>query len=118
MKDIDQYGDYTVQRWFSGGDVDRDGETFAEKGAAKSLTIMSLGLAGEVGEVIENIKKIFRDGTVNEDALKKELGDAQFYLVRLMRYFGWQSSEVIAANIEKLDSRLARGTMRGSGDYR
>ena len=67
---------------------------------------------------MEKLKKIVRDGTFEPEAIKKELGDVQFYLVRLMRYFGWEPSEVLGTNIDKLDDRRARGKMRGSGDNR
>lgn len=119
MNNIDRYGSYTVNRWFSAGEeLDRQSETYDQKGAGKSLTIMTLGLAGEVGEVVEHMKKLFRDGTFNADLVKKELGDVIFYWARICRYFGWAPSEIIAANIEKLEGRVARGTMRGSGDNR
>lgn len=118
MKDIDEYGEYTVQRWFSAGEVNKDEETYELKGIGRSLIIMGFGLAGEVGEVIEHLKKLFRDGTFDADLIKKELGDVVFYWARLCRYFGWQPSEIIAANIDKLEGRVARGTMRGSGDNR
>ena len=116
---IDAYGDYTVEHWFSAGaDADPFAETYADQGAGRSLTIMSFGLAGETGEVLEKIKKIFRDGTLEPEALKKELGDVGFYWARLCRYFGWDPSEVIGTNVDKLDSRRSRGMMRGSGDNR
>ena len=119
--DVNAYGDYTVKHWFSAGsDAVPMTEDFVHQGAGKSLTIMAMGFAGETGEVIEKIKKIFRGDPDAPDmpAIKKELGDAFFYLVRLCRYFGWQPSEVIGTNIDKLDDRRARGASRGSGDNR
>jgi NTP pyrophosphatase (non-canonical NTP hydrolase) len=116
---IDSFGEYTVQHWFSAGDAaDPKTEDFDHQGCGRSLTIMALGLAGEAGEVLEKIKKLVRDSTYDRDALKKELGDILFYWARICRYFGFQPSEVIGANIDKLDDRRARGTMRGSGDNR
>lgn len=109
-KDIDQFGQFTVDIWFSGGGGDTKDE--------KSLSIMSLGLAGESGEVLEHIKKLIRDGNLNRDALKKELGDVAYYWARICRYFDFQPSEIINANVEKLESRKARGVMRGDGDNR
>lgn len=109
MKDIDQYGQYTVDNWFS-ADSNTD--------PVRSLTIMTLGLAGETGEVIEKIKKKFRDNTLDLDLLKKELGDVAFYWARICREFGLQPSEVLATNIKKLNDRRARGVSHGSGDNR
>jgi NTP pyrophosphatase (non-canonical NTP hydrolase) len=79
---------------------------------------MALGLAGETGEALEHIKKLIRDGTWDREAFIKEMGDQLFYFVRILRYFTILPSEVMAANIEKLESRRARGTMRGSGNDR
>ena len=40
------------------------------------ITYPALGLAGEVGEVCEKIKKHIRDGKIlDKEELKKELGD-------------------------------------------
>lgn len=108
-KSIDDFGDYVVNNWFS-ADSDRE--------PLRSLFIMCTGLSGETGEVLEKIKKHVRDGTLDKDALKKELGDVFFYLCRICREYGFQPSEVLTACREKLDSRRARGTMRGSGDNR
>lgn len=119
--DINAFGQYTVNYWFSAGnEADPLKEDFENQGAGRSLTIMTMGLAGEVGEVIEKIKKIFRGdpGAPDRDALKKELGDVLFYWARICRYFGWNPSEIIAANIDKLDDRRERGQSRGSGDNR
>ena len=109
MNDIDKYGQYTVDNWFS-PDEDRD--------PFRSLFIMSLGLAGESGEVCEKIKKFIRDGNDDMELLKKELGDVIFYWARICRHFGMVPSDVIATNIKKLDDRRARGVRLGSGDTR
>jgi NTP pyrophosphatase (non-canonical NTP hydrolase) len=83
----------------------------------------TLGLSNEVGEVAGKIKKIFRDrnGEITEDdrqALKQELGDVLWYLAQICTELDLSLSEVAEANIEKLYSRLERGTIRGDGDYR
>lgn len=109
MKDIDQYGKYTSDNWFS---------TNENEDPTRALTIMSLGLAGETGEVIEHVKKQIRDGTLDLPGLKLELGDVVFYWARICKHFGFEPSDVLDANIAKLDSRRARGKQSGSGDYR
>jgi NTP pyrophosphatase (non-canonical NTP hydrolase) len=68
--------------------------------------------------VQEHIKKYIRDGNLDRDALKKELGDAVYYWARICRYFDFEPSEVLQANIEKLESRRKRGVLRGDGDNR
>lgn len=83
----------------------------------------TLGLANEAGEVAGKIKKIFRDkagviGDSDRDALKQELGDVLWYLTQICTELDLTLEEVAAANIEKLASRKARGTLRGDGDVR
>lgn len=82
-----------------------------------------LGLTSEVGEVAGKIKKIFRDrgGVVTDDdleALKLELGDVLWYLAEICTQLGIRLDEVAAINIDKLQGRVARGTMAGDGDTR
>ncbi len=110
FQNIDQFGRFTEDMWFS-----KD----SNKDNTRSIAIMSLGLAGETGEVIEYLKKYIRDGTEpDRDLFKKELGDVLYYWARIVRQFGFQPSEVIAANVAKLEGRRERGTLRGSGDNR
>jgi NTP pyrophosphatase (non-canonical NTP hydrolase) len=116
MKDVDAYAQWVEDMWFSGDTVPEGAPTdFME---LRNLFIMSMGLPGEVGEVCEKIKKYVRDGTLDKDALKKELGDALYYLNRICKFFNFEPSDVINANVEKIESRHERGTMRGSGDNR
>ena len=78
----------------------------------------ALGLGGEVGEVLEKIKKSHRDGVLDVRQLELELGDVMWYLSRLANFHGLTLRGVIAANIEKLSSRQERGKLQGSGDNR
>lgn len=78
----------------------------------------TLGLVGEAGEVAEKVKKYFRDNTLDEVGIRKELGDVMFYLVALHNAFGVNMEDTIKDNMEKLISRKLRGTLRGSGDDR
>ena len=82
----------------------------------------SLGLSGEIGEVHEKIKKLFRDNP--DDVLKanqeimKELGDVVYYATALANIYGRGLQEVLELNIQKLDDRQKRGKLKGSGDNR
>ena len=83
----------------------------------------TLGLVGESGEVAEKIKKILRDknGSFDKEsksALKKELGDVLWYLSNLCNELDFSLSDVARANLEKLNLRLSRGKISGSGDNR
>lgn len=82
----------------------------------------ALGLAGETGEVLDKIKKIFRDhGGVVQDHkqdLIAELGDVLWYLATLCDELGTNLEYVAFCNIEKLTSRQLRGVISGNGDNR
>jgi NTP pyrophosphatase (non-canonical NTP hydrolase) len=106
---IDEYAFWTEDMWFS---QDSDQNPY------RSLAIMAIGLGGEAGEVQEHIKKEIRDGKIDLDALKKELGDVIYYWARICRHYGFQPMDVIQTNVNKLLDRLDRGTLRGDGDNR
>lgn len=111
--DIDAFGEWAESVWFS------EGSPTDRVMTQRSLTIAGLGIAGEAGEVVEKIKKEIRDGSCAKDAgILKELGDVVFYAITLARYYGYKPSDILRANYEKLTSRRARGTERGSGDER
>lgn len=83
----------------------------------------ALGLAGEAGEVAEQIKKSIRDdgGEVTEErlaAIAKELGDVMWYVAQLATELGLELDEIAGLNLEKLRSRQLRGVLAGSGDDR
>lgn len=79
----------------------------------------TLGLVGEAGEVAEKIKKLIRDSNrFQDEEILKELGDVVFYATALANIYGKGLQEVIELNIQKLDDRQKRGTLKGSGDNR
>tara|TARA_R100001369_G_scaffold23428_2_gene43086 strand:- start:534 stop:917 length:384 start_codon:yes stop_codon:yes gene_type:complete len=79
----------------------------------------TLGLVGEAGEVAEKVKKLIRDKhKFTPEEIAKEIGDVFFYGVALGTIFGYGLGDIIRLNVEKLDGREARGTLRGSGDNR
>ncbi len=45
-------------------------------------------------------------------------GDVIFFACTIARYYGYKPSDILKANYDKLESRMARGTQRGSGDSR
>lgn len=84
----------------------------------RELFIMTSGLSGETGEVIEHIKKAVRDHNLDRSAFKKELGDMFYYWVMICEFFGFDPSDVIDTNVAKLTDRHKRGVLRGDGDNR
>lgn len=82
-----------------------------------------LGLAGEVGEVANKVKKVFRDdgGVLTAErraAIRDELGDCLWYLARIADELGYTLSEIGEANLAHLRDRKARNVISGSGDTR
>ncbi len=83
----------------------------------------TLGLAGESGEVAEKIKKIIRDqgGVINDAAradVQKELGDVLWYVAQLATELGLSLEDIALGNIQKLQDRMQRNVLGGSGDHR
>jgi NTP pyrophosphatase (non-canonical NTP hydrolase) len=78
-----------------------------------------LGLAGEVGEICEKIKKHVRDSReLDKEDLTKELGDVLWYLSALSGDLEIDLEDVAVKNYEKLKSRMERNVISGSGDNR
>lgn len=82
-----------------------------------------LGLAGESGELLNKVKKIYRDSGgvythADCDAIVAELGDLLWYLSEISFQLSVELSTVAERNIAKLSSRQRRGVISGSGDYR
>lgn len=104
MQDFDDY-----QNWAASMAV-------YPEGVAKLYTVV--GLAGEVGELAEKVKKYVRDGTLDIDGIRLEAGDVLWYLSEVVRQFGVSLGDVATDNMAKLDSRMRRGVLHGSGDNR
>jgi len=100
----------------------RDFAVYPDARTGKLLEIMylSLGLAGEVGEVLNKVKKLFRDGDSADKRaeLRKELGDVFWYLVRLCDTLSFDIDLILEQNYNKLNDRKQRGVIGGSGDSR
>ena len=83
----------------------------------------ALGLGGEIGEVLNKVKKIMRDhdGKITDeyrDILKKELGDVLWYLAAMATELDLDLNKVAQLNLNKLASRKERGVLSGDGDNR
>lgn len=107
---LHDFEDHVRLRW--------TGHPGAADNKLRDLFIMSTGLGGETGEVLEKLKKYVRDDTECRDGMLLELGDVLFYLTRIAQTFGWSLDDVMKANVAKLTNRAARNTLAGSGDER
>jgi NTP pyrophosphatase (non-canonical NTP hydrolase) len=86
-------------------------------------TYPALGLAGEVGEVCEQVKKMYRDdrGWITDErreALTREMGDVLWYLSTLATELNISLDYIAKQNLEKLAARKEKGVLHGSGSDR
>lgn len=84
---------------------------------------VALGIGGEAGEVLDKIKKVYRDNNgvfdhENVDKIKYELGDILWYIANMCDTLGINIEDVASSNIEKLSKRKENNTINGSGDIR
>jgi NTP pyrophosphatase (non-canonical NTP hydrolase) len=91
--------------------------------ALMDKTIWAMGVAGEAGEVLEKWKKIvaYKDGVITEEdrtELGKELADVVWYIAVMAQRLGLSFDDLMQQNLEKLQSRKARGVQKGAGDNR
>lgn len=87
------------------------------------ISYLALALCGEAGELADKVKKVIRDK--NErfyqpdiHAIANELGDVMWYAANLAHVLGYKLSDIARLNIDKINSRMERGTLHGEGDTR
>ena len=115
---LDRYQNFVLDRWAGHPAPGRPKRIGRKAADMRDLYIMSTGLPGESGEVCELLKKHVRDGKLDTEKLKKELGDVLFYLTRIALRFDLTLDEIILANVAKLEDRAKRNVLHGSGDDR
>ena len=86
-------------------------------------SVWVMGIAGEAGEVVEKWKKAlaYREGQFSDEEFadfKKELPDVIWYIAVLADSLGLSLDELMQENLAKLQSRKARGVIKGDGDNR
>jgi NTP pyrophosphatase (non-canonical NTP hydrolase) len=92
-----------------------------------NLVYPALGLAGEAGEVVDKVKKYWRNEgktagksltETERHSLILELGDVLWYVSALSEELGVALDTVAELNIKKLVDRRARGVIKSEGDNR
>lgn len=77
-----------------------------------------VSLSARCGGVLEQLKKRVRDDKFDKDRFSMAMGCmAQAWCVMVAR-FGLVPSQLLRANIDKIEDRAARGVLRGSGNER
>ena len=80
-----------------------------ESNEMRQRFIMTVGLAGECGEVCELLKKQVRDGVLDREDLCLELGDVLYYLTKITHHNGLTLNDLMTKNKEKLEHRRKHG---------
>lgn len=75
----------------------------------EQLLFWATGAGGEVGEVLNVVKKMVRDGDSEslDDALVEECGDVLFYLQQILQMRGKTLTDAANAEIGKLAAKRA-----------
>ena len=63
------------------------------------------GLCGEVGEIHSLFQKVYQGHEFDEVHLKKEIGDALWFIAELCTCFNFKLEDVMQTNIDKLRAR-------------
>lgn len=106
---IDTWSAYDAEVRRTGGTSPHDGES-QEDYDARNVSLCSLGIPGEIGEVADFVKKLVFHGRVFDDAaqlkLANEIGDVLWYCSYLASTLGQPFGVYMAA--------MTRGTLRST----
>ena len=83
----------------------------------------SMALGGEVGEILNKLKKVIRDenSEISEEKredLSYEIGDVLWYIAAFCTALNLNFDDIARKNLDKLKSRHERDKLKGSGDKR
>ena len=68
------------------------------------------GIIGELGEVVDQIKKSrFQGHELDKAHLKEELGDTLWYITQMCSAFNFDLDDIMEININKLKKRYPEG---------
>ena len=67
------------------------------------------GMVGEIGEIHSIYQKEYQGHEIDDEHLKKEVGDLLWFVAEYCTAKGWSLDDVAALNIEKLKARYPEG---------
>lgn len=90
---------------------------------AKDPLYLACGICEEAGEAAGKVKKAIRDhaGCFNYERrfeIALELSDILWYVANQAHQMGYTLAEIAKLNMNKINGRIERGTLHGSGDER
>lgn len=84
-----------------------------------ALAMLAMGLSGEVGELVDMLKKhVFHGHELDELETHKELGDIYWYLHNLMNQLNISHHKVMDLNVQKLMKRYPDGFSEAASQRR
>lgn len=90
---------------------------------ARNPLYLACGICEEAGEAAGKVKKTIRDyeGCFDNErrlGVALELSDILWYVANQAHQMGYTLSKIAQLNIDKINGRIKRGTLHGSGDNR
>lgn len=90
---------------------------------AKDPLYLACGICEEAGETAGKVKKTIRDHDGYFDmerrlGVARELSDILWYVANQAHQMGYTLSDIAEINIDKINGRIERRTLHGSGDNR
>ena len=67
------------------------------------------GMVGEIGEIHSLYQKDYQGHVMEEEHLKKEVGDLLWFIAEYCTANGWQMEDIMQMNIDKLKARFPEG---------
>lgn len=67
------------------------------------------GMSSEIGEIHGIYQKVYQGHEIDDEHMKKELGDLLWFIAEYCTSMGWKLEDVMSLNIEKLKARFPEG---------
>lgn len=67
------------------------------------------GMVSEIGELHGIYQKVYQNHSLDQEHLKKELGDLLWFIAEYCTSMCWSMNEIAAMNIDKLKARYPEG---------
>ena len=90
-------------------------QRLASRTINKKLTLAEMekhalhGMVGEIGEIHSLYQKIYQGHVLDNEHLKKEVGDLLWFIAELCTVRGWDMGDVMQLNVDKLIARFPEG---------